>query len=193
VVRRKTKAIFEESASLQRRFLADNLAVFEKAVHALAGVLGRGNKVFFFGNGGSAADAQHLAAEFVNGYLIERPPLPALALTVDTSALTAIANDRSYEQVFEVQLKALGSDGDAAVGISTSGTSRNVVCGLEAAHRMGLVTVGFGGPPHAPMEKPCDYYFAVHGAPVPRIQETHQLAGHTMVEMVDEILFGQRK
>jgi D-sedoheptulose 7-phosphate isomerase len=193
VVKRKTSAIFEESIAVQRRFLAENLETFEKAVHAVAGVLGRGNKVFFFGNGGSAADAQHLAAEFVNGYLIERPPLPALALTTDTSVLTSIGNDRSFEEIFEVQLMALGEDGDAAVGISTSGKSRNVVRGLRAAKRMGLVTIGFGGPSAAPMREPCDYYFCVEGAPVPRIQETHQLAGHAMIEVIDQILFGPRK
>jgi D-sedoheptulose 7-phosphate isomerase len=193
VVKRKISAIFEESISLQRQFLTANLEIFEKAVHAMAGVLGRGNKIMFFGNGGSAADAQHLAAEFVNGYLIERPPLPALALTTDTSVLTAVSNDRSFEEVFEIQIMALGEDGDAAVGISTSGTSRNVVRALHAAKRMGLVTIGLGGPSSAPMREPCDYYFSVEGAPVPRIQEAHQLAGHAMIEVVDQILFGHRK
>lgn len=175
---------------LQESFITENLDVFEEIIRSIAGILGRGNKIVLFGNGGSAADAQHIAAEFVNRYLIDRPPLPAIALTTDTSVLTSIANDFSYDQIFEKQIKAIGSKGDAAVGISTSGASRNVIRGLHAARELGLITIGIGGPLESPMEKECRYYLGVHGGPTPRIQEVHLLIGHTIVELVDRILFG---
>jgi D-sedoheptulose 7-phosphate isomerase len=172
-------------------FLKTNLEVLEQVIYALAHIVEQGNKIMFFGNGGSAADAQHLAAEFVNRYMIDRPPLPAMALTTDSSVLTAIANDFSYEEVFSKQISALGKPGDAAVGISTSGNSPNVIRGLETARTMGLTTVGIGGPSQAPMRGACRYYLSIHGAPTPRIQETHLLVGHTLVELIDRSLFGR--
>lgn len=178
---------------LQESFITENLDVLEEIIRSIAGILGRGNKIVLFGNGGSAADAQHIAAEFVNRYLIDRPPLPAIALTTDTSVLTSIANDFSYDQVFEKQIKAIGGSGDAAIGISTSGTSSNVIRGLQAARELGLITIGIGGPVESPMKNECRYYLAVHGAPTPRIQEVHLLIGHTIVELVDRILFGSAK
>jgi D-sedoheptulose 7-phosphate isomerase len=182
--------IFKQSIRLKESFVEENLDALEETIRAIAGVLGRGNKILLFGNGGSAADAQHIAAEFVNRYIIDRPPLPAVALTTDSSVLTAIANDFDYEAVFEKQVKAIGKQGDAAVGISTSGKSPNVVRGLRVAREMGLITVGIGGPADSPMAKECRHYLAVDGAPTPRIQEVHLLIGHTMVEIVDSILFG---
>lgn len=183
--------IFEESARVRDHFLKTNLETLEHAIQALAVTVEQGKKIMFFGNGGSAADAQHLTAEFVNRYMIDRPPLPALALTTDTSVLTAIANDFSFEDVFSKQIRALGQPGDAAVGISTSGTSPNVIRGLATALDMGLTTVGIGGPFEAPMRETCRYYLAVQDAPTPRIQETHLIIGHTMVELIDRILFGR--
>jgi D-sedoheptulose 7-phosphate isomerase len=185
--------IFRLSMKLQESFITENLDVLEEIIRSIAGILGRGNKIVLFGNGGSAADAQHIAAEFVNRYLIDRPPLPAIALTTDTSVLTAIANDFSFDQIFEKQIKAIGSKGDAAVGISTSGTSRNVIRGLHAARELGLITIGIGGPPESPMKKECRYYLGVHGGPTPRVQEVHLLIGHTIVELVDRVLFGTFK
>lgn len=182
--------IFKLSMKMQERFITENLHVLEEIIRSIAGILGRGNKILLFGNGGSAADAQHIAAEFVNRYLIDRPPLPAIALTTDTSVLTSIANDFSYDQIFEKQVKAIGKNGDAAIGISTSGASRNVIRGLHAARQLGLITIGIGGPPQSPMKDECRYYLDVHGAPTPRIQEVHLLIGHTIVEIVDGILFG---
>ncbi|MEW6533174.1 MAG: SIS domain-containing protein [Thermodesulfobacteriota bacterium] len=184
--------IFNQSMELQQAFLRQNLSALEDVVRGLAAVLERGNKVLLFGNGGSAADAQHIAAEFVNKYLIDRPPLAAIALTTDTSILTAIANDVDYESVFDKQIRAIGKVGDAAIGISTSGTSRNVVRGLETARGSGLVTIGIGGPPDARMRDFCDHYLAVDGGTTPRIQEVHQVIGHLIVELVDELLFGTR-
>ncbi len=185
--------IFRLSMKLQESFITENLDVLEEIIRSIAGILGRGNKIVLFGNGGSAADAQHIAAEFVNRYLIDRPPLPAIALTTDTSVLTSIANDFSYDQVFEKQIKAIGGSGDAAIGISTSGTSSNVIRGLQAARELGLITIGIGGPVESPMKNECRYYLAVHGGPTPRIQEVHLLIGHTIVELVDRILFGSAK
>lgn len=184
--------IFNQSIELQRTCLRENLSALEEVVRGLAEVLERGNKLLLFGNGGSAADAQHIAAEFVNKYLIDRPPLAAIALTTDTSILTAIANDVEYEAVFDKQIRAIGKAGDAAIGISTSGTSRNVVRGLETARSLGLVTIGIGGPPNARMGDFCDHYLAVAGGATPRIQEAHQVIGHVIVELVDELLFGAR-
>jgi len=182
--------IFEESIRLKQIFLKENLDTLEQAIRELARVLEQGNKILLFGNGGSAADAQHITAEFVNRYMIDRPPLPAIALTTDTSVLTAISNDFSFEEVFAKQVRALGKSGDAAIGISTSGTSTNVVEALRMARELGLVTVGLGGPRGTAMQDNCDYYFSVDGGATPRIQEVHQVIGHTLVEAVDEILFG---
>lgn len=185
--------IFKQSIRLKESFVKENLDVLEETVRTVAGVLGRGNKILLFGNGGSAADAQHIAAEFVNRYMIDRPPLPAIALSTDTSVLTSIANDFGYEEVFEKQIKAIGRPGDAAVGISTSGTSSNVIRGLKVAREMGLISIGIGGPAGSPMEKECRHYLSVVGGPTPRIQEVQLVIGHTLVEIVDKILFGAAK
>ncbi len=181
--------IFEESARLQEDFVKIGLPVLQQTILTLAKVLERGNRILLFGNGGSAADAQHIAAEFVNRYMIDRPPLPAIALTTDTSVLTSIANDFGYDEVFEKQIRAIGREGDAALGISTSGRSSNVLRGLETAKQMGLVTVGLGGPPEAPMKDVSDFYLSIGGGRTPRIQEVHHIIGHALVEILDEILF----
>ena len=144
--------IFKQSMKLKECFVKENLDVLEETIRAIAGVLRRGNKILLFGIGGSAADAQHIAAEFVNRYMIDRPPLAAVALTTDTSVLTSIANDFSYEEIFEKQIKAIGNTGDAAVGISTSGTSANVMRGLRVARELGLIPIGIGGPVDCPDE-----------------------------------------
>lgn len=185
--------IFAQGARLRENFLGKNLVILEEAVRSLATALGRGNKILIFGNGGSAADAQHMAAEFVNRYLIDRPPLPAIALTTDTSILTAIGNDFAFDEIFEKQIKAIGKSGDVALGISTSGKSGNVVRGLKIANQMGLVTIGLGGPPESPMKQHCRYYLMVEGGSTPRIQEVHLVVGHCIVELVDRILFGPMK
>ncbi|MEJ2715677.1 MAG: D-sedoheptulose 7-phosphate isomerase [Deltaproteobacteria bacterium] len=189
-MKKRVAEIFEESISLKRAFLNENLEVLERIILGLAHVLEGGHKVLLFGNGGSAADAQHIAAEFVNRYLIDRPPLPAIALTTDSSVLTSIANDFSFKDVFAKQIRAIGRSGDAAIGISTSGRSENVVRGLEVAREIGLITIGFGGPPGTVMQDVCEHYLCVKSRSTPRIQEVHQLIGHTVVEVVDQVLFG---
>lgn len=166
-----------------------NLDALQDAILDVAETIRSQKKVLFFGNGGSAADAQHLAAEFVNRYLIDRPPLAAIALTTDTSVLTAISNDFGYDEIFEKQIKALGQKGDTAIGISTSGASRNVLRGLEAARDHGLITIGIGGPADSPMKSVCRRYLFVEGSSTPRIQEVHLVIGHIIVELVDEVLF----
>jgi D-sedoheptulose 7-phosphate isomerase len=192
-LRNRVLEIFRESIRLKESFLKANMEVLEEAIRTLASVLGQGNKILLFGNGGSAADAQHIAAEFVNRYIMDRPPLPAIALTTDSSVLTAISNDFGYEEIFEKQIKALGNKGDAAVGISTSGSSPNVLRGLKVAGQRGLIPIGIGGPTESPMKEVCRYYVPVEGAATPRIQEVHITIGHAIVEVVDHILFGTGK
>jgi len=189
-LKNRVQEIFKESIRVKQKFVDENLDKLWDAINCLANVLRRGNKILLFGNGGSAADAQHIAAEFVNRFMIDRPPLRAVALTTDTSVITAIANDFSYEEIFEKQVKALGRAGDAAIGISTSGKSLNVNRGLRVARQLGLITVGIGGPADSPMRKECDHYLSVEGGPTPRIQEVHLVIGHTLCEGVDRILFG---
>src|SRR3989338_5761460 len=136
-----TKA-FEESIQAKRAFLKENLSMLMSAIDAIAEAFLRGNKFLIFGNGGSAADAQHIAAEFVTRSRIERPPLPALALTTDTSAITSIANDYDYKEIFSKQIKALGKEGDVALAISTSGNAANVLAAIEVCKKLKIATIG---------------------------------------------------
>ena len=148
-----------------------------------------GGKLIVFGNGGSAADAQHIAAEFVGRFQLERDPLPALALSVNTSALTAIANDYGYEDVFARQLRGLGSAGDVALGISTSGRSVNVNSALSAARSMGMITLGLTGGSGGDMADVCDHLIVIPADETPRIQEGHILVAHVICEIVESALF----
>lgn len=150
--------------------------------------LASGGKILLCGNGGSAADAQHLAAEFVNRFLIDRPALPALALTTDASALTAIGNDLDFSQIFARQVEALGRKGDMLVGISTSGSSANVLAALQSARRAGLCTLGLTGQ-GGDMAPFCDILLAVPSRHTPLIQETHIAAGHLLCQLTDYYLF----
>ena len=154
-------------------------------------VLRAGHRAFLFGNGGSAADAQHMAAEFVGRYLRERPGLPVVALTVNSSSLTAIANDYSYDAVFARQLEALGTAGDMAIGISTSGNSRNVLRAIDAAKRKGMVSVGLTGQGGGQLKGLADRCICVPSADTPRVQEAHILIGHILAEIVETELFGE--
>jgi D-sedoheptulose 7-phosphate isomerase len=181
---------FDESVRVKQAFLRDNLEVLTRAIDAVVAAFKSGNKLLLFGNGGSAADAQHIAAEFTNRFLIEREPLPALALTTDTSALTAIANDYDYTQVFSKQLKALGKAGDIALGISTSGNSANVLVAFEVCKQLGIKTIGLTGGSGGQMVGNVDYLLNVsEGKATARIQETHILVGHVICEIVDQKLF----
>jgi len=181
---------FEESVRVKQAFLHDNLATLTQVIDAIVAAFRNGNKLLLFGNGGSAADAQHIAAEFTNRFRIERPPLPALALTTDTSALTAIANDYDYARVFVKQLQALGKAGDVAMAISTSGHSPNVLAAVETCKQLKITTVGLTGGDGGKMVGKVDYLLCVAAScDTARIQETHILIGHVICEMVDQNLF----
>ena len=149
-------------------------------------VLKRGNKVLLCGNGGSAADAQHIAAELTGRYKTERRGLPAIALTTDTSALTAISNDYGYAKVFDRQVEALANKGDLLIGISTSGNSSNIISALECAKALGCHTIGFSGRDGGKMNEVCDINLVVPSNDTPRIQEIHILLGHTLCQIVDD-------
>jgi D-sedoheptulose 7-phosphate isomerase len=179
----------QESLALKQAILADQalLDTVAKVGQELAGTLQRGGKIFFFGNGGSAADAQHLAAELIGRFEKERRALPALALTANTSALTAtaIGNDDSYEVVFARQLEGLGSRGDAAVGISTSGKSPNVLSALRSAKKMGILGVGLTGQCSPDMAELVDYCISIPSKRTARVQEAHILLGHILCEIIE--------
>jgi D-sedoheptulose 7-phosphate isomerase len=183
---------FDESIRVKQAFLRDNLDTLTHVINAIVAVFKSGNKLLLFGNGGSAADAQHIAAEFTNRFLIERPPLPALALTTDTSALTAIGNDYDYSQIFVKQLQALGKPGDIALAISTSGNSPNVLAAIETCKQLKISTIGLTGGSGGKMVDQVDYLLRVsEGKNSPRIQETHILVGHVICDIVDQTLFAK--
>jgi D-sedoheptulose 7-phosphate isomerase len=156
---------------------------------ACVAALRAGGKVLFAGNGGSAADAQHLAGEFVSRFNFDRPGLAGIALTTDTSVLTAIGNDYGYEHVFRRQVQALARRGDVLLGLSTSGNSPNVVAALSEARALGVVTVGFTGNRNGRMDSLCDHLVRVPSALTPRIQEGHIAIGHTLCGVVESMMF----
>jgi D-sedoheptulose 7-phosphate isomerase len=191
--------LLNEAIAGQLRETADNLRTMSEdaALHtALARVaeaciaaLRRGHKILFAGNGGSAADAQHLAGELVSRFNYDRPGLPAFALTTDTSVLTAIGNDYGYERVFARQIEAVGVAGDVFIGISTSGRSPNVLQALRVAREKGLVTVGLTGRGGGEMPALCDHCLRVPADATPRIQEGHIALGHTLCWLIERALF----
>ncbi len=183
--------ILEDSLAVKRSAIQTNMALINTASRKLAECLQAGHKLLIFGNGGSAADAQHIAAEFVNRFRIERPPLAAIALTTDTSALTAIGNDYHFDQVFSKQVQALGRKGDIAWGISTSGNSANVVKALETAKGLGIYTLAMTGA-GGKMASLADLTFKVASDVTARVQETHITIAHILCELVDRILFAKQ-
>jgi len=181
---------FEESVLAKKAFLEENLNSLVTVINLLAAAFSNGKKFLLFGNGGSAADAQHIAAEFVNRFRIERRPLPALALTTDTSAITSIANDYDYKDIFAKQVKALGKEGDIALAISTSGNAENVLAAVDACKELKIISVGLTGGDGGKLAKRADYLLCVsEGKNTARVQETHILVGHVICEMVDQKLF----
>jgi len=180
---------FEESTRVKERFAKENIDGLLKAAQRLSSCFSADHKLLLFGNGGSAADAQHIAAEFVNRFSVERKPLPAVALSTDTSILTSIANDYSFDEVFSKQIKALGRRDDIAFGISTSGNSKNVVVAMKTAREMGLYTMGLTGCNGGALADCCDLALIVDSQATPRIQETHVTAAHILCELVERILF----
>lgn len=182
---------FEDSAEAKLKFVSEHADRIRQLAELLAGAFREGNKVLLFGNGGSAMDASHLAAEFVGRYRRERAPLAAMSLSADQAKLTCIANDYGYDEVFSRQIQALGKPGDVAIGISTSGNSPNVLKGLQAARRQGLVTVAWTGGTGGKLVGQADHVFIVPSTVVARIQETHITLGHVLCELVDEALLGK--
>ncbi len=159
------------------------------AAQACIASLKAGGKVLFAGNGGSAADAQHMAGEFVSRFAFDRPGMAAIALTTDTSILTAIGNDYGYEKLFERQVQALGRSGDVLVAYTTSGQSPNILRALEAARSRGIVTVGFTGNRGGPIVELCDHLLAVPSADTPKVQEGHLVLGHILCGLVENAMF----
>jgi len=185
-----TERMFQESIQAKQA-LCDTA---KETIVKMAELLGRAflakHRLFIFGNGGSAADAQHLAAEFVNRFQIERPPLPATALTVDTSILTSIANDYDFDDIFAKQLRALAQPGDVALAISTSGRSSNVISAAKWARANGVVTIGLGGSSETEMDLYCDIILHVPSLVTARVQECHITVGHIICAHVDKMIFG---
>jgi D-sedoheptulose 7-phosphate isomerase len=185
------KKLIEASVAVKQELLCsgDVLLAIAKTSEILIDALQKGNKVLLFGNGGSAADAQHIAAELVGRFAFNRPALPALALSVNTSCVTAIGNDFGFEQVFSRQLEALGRPGDVAIGISTSGNSANVLHALTTAKKIGLHTVSLTGRNGGCLRSVADHCICTPSTETPRIQECHILIGHIISELVERQIF----
>lgn len=190
----RVRRSIEASISVKQQLLDDSetVAALAKVAEILIAVFKKGNKPLLFGNGGSAADAQHLAAEFVGRFAFNRPALPALALSVNTSCITAIGNDYGYETVFARQIEALGRSGDLAIGMSTSGNSANVIQGLTVAKKMGLYTVALTGASGGKLKATVDYCLCAPSNETPRIQECHTLMGHIISELAEEMIFHEK-
>lgn len=179
-----------ESIAAKEAFAREEGGKIARLVVWIVDTLNRDGKVIIFGNGGSAADAQHMAAEFVNRFMIDRRPLAALALTTDSSILTSIGNDFSFDDIFSKQIQALGRPGDLALGISTSGNSPNVVKGVEVAGQMGLKTVVLTGGTGGRLKEMADLALNVPTKRTPHIQEVHLWIEHLVCQLVDEVMFG---
>jgi len=171
---------------------AESVSIIAEVSERVVDTITKGNKVLLFGNGGSAADAQHIAAEFVGRFAFDRPALPALALSVNTSCVTAIGNDYGFDLVFSRQIEALARQGDLAVGISTSGNSSNVLHALSVARKMGLCVVALTGCTGGKLKNVVDYCICAPSNQTPRIQECHILIGHIISELVEETIFHEQ-
>jgi len=187
----KIISIVSESIAVKNKVLTDRklLKVVEEVIAVIISALKNGNRIYFCGNGGSAADAQHLAAEFSGRFYIDRDALPAEALHCNTSYLTAVANDYSYDVVYARLIKGIAKKGDILVGLSTSGNSVNIINAFEAARTKGVVTIAFTGETGGIMKTLSDYLINVPSKDTPRIQESHILLGHIICQMVEEQYF----
>lgn len=184
----KIAAILQETGRLHRELPDAQIELAGKSVAVIAKAVSLGRKVIWFGNGGSATQSQHMAAEFVGRFLKERRSLPSISLTENMASVTAIANDYSYDQVFSRQLEGLGQSGDVAIGLSTSGNSKNVLLALEQAKRMQMATIGFTGQTGGKMLSVCDICFCVPSTTTARIQEVHLTLGHILCGLVEDEL-----
>ena len=188
----KIKEIIRESIATKQRILddAEMIETLRKVSEVTAHALKNGNKVLFCGNGGSAADAQHIAAELSGRFYSDRDPLPAEALHVNTSYLTAVANDYSFDVVYSRMVKGIGKNGDVLFGISTSGNSKNIILAIEEAKKAGIIAIGLTGESGGKMHNLCNYIVRVPSTDTPRIQESHILIGHIICLLIEEQLFG---
>jgi D-sedoheptulose 7-phosphate isomerase len=180
-----------ESVKAKEDFVKENTGNLILISEQVASAFTRDRKLLICGNGGSAADAQHIAAEFVNRFMLERPPLPAIALTTDTSIITSVGNDYSFEDIFSKQIKAIGMEGDVLLAISTSGNSANVISAAKTARGQGIYTVAFSGGDGGRLVSLVDRALVVKSNTTARIQETHIFAAHLICQLVDHILFLQ--
>lgn len=178
----------QDAIETKQRFFAIHEDLIEACARRIVGALRVGGKLLLFGNGGSAADCQHIAAEFINRFQMERRPLPAVALTCDTSVITSIGNDYSFEEIFSKQVQALGHKGDIAIGISTSGNSPNVIRAATAAKAQGLTIVGFSGT-EGKLKEISDMAFCVESPVTARVQEVHITLGHILCDLSERMLF----
>jgi D-sedoheptulose 7-phosphate isomerase len=178
-----------EGIKAQEEFVRENSAKVIQLAEKIASAFTRERKLMLCGNGGSAADAQHLAAEFVNRFLLERPPLPAVSLTTDTSVITSVANDYSFEEIFTKQIKAIGVEGDVLLAITTSGNSPNVLSALKTARKMGIYSALLTGGNGGKARDLADLCLSVKSGSTPRIQEVHIFSGHLICQLVDHLLF----
>ncbi len=189
----KIKDIIGTAVSVKSQLLQDEkiIAVVDDCINLIVDAFKNGNKVLFCGNGGSAADAQHLAAEFSGRFYIDRPALPAEALHCNTSYLTAVANDYSYDMIYARLLQGIGNKADVLIGLSTSGNSNNIIKAFEVAKQKGMITIGFTGAGGGAMKALSDHLLNVPSMDTPRIQECHMLLGHIICQLVEEKLFGE--
>jgi D-sedoheptulose 7-phosphate isomerase len=187
----KIKKIISDSIAVKQLVLSDEklLATVQEVAQKMVACLRNGGRIYFCGNGGSAADAQHLAAEFSGRFYTDRRALPAEALHCNTSYLTAVANDYSYDVVYARLIDGIANEGDFVVGLSTSGNSRNIVKAFESARAKNVTTVGFTGKEGGKMKNLSDYLLNVPSSDTPRIQESHIMLGHIICQMVEEIYF----
>lgn len=188
-MKEKILKAFEESVSVKQDFIKENIERVIEVSKLLSDTFSNGNKLITFGNGGSAADASHIAGEFVNRFKKERPGLPAIALNTDTAVLTSIANDYDFSEVFARQIKALAQEGDVVIAISTSGNSPNILKAVDAAKKKKLKIIVFTGTKGDKLAAKADYAFTIPSSNTPRIQETYITLGHVLCQMVEEILF----
>lgn len=188
------KDIISASIKVKQVLLTDEkvINIATECVAVIVNAFNAGNKVLFCGNGGSAADAQHLAAEFSGRFYIDRDALPAEALHCNTSYLTAIGNDYSYDVIFSRLIKGIGKKGDVLIGLSTSGNSSNIIKAFEIAKQKEMITIGFTGQTGGKMKENTDYLLNVPSTDTPRIQESHILIGHIICQLVEEQLFGNK-
>jgi D-sedoheptulose 7-phosphate isomerase len=186
---RIVEKILADSLKVKEAFIRENTSNLVNLAETIADAFTSDHKLLLCGNGGSASDSQHIAAEFVNRYILERPPLPALALTTDTSIMTSVGNDYSFDDIFSKQVKALGMEGDVLLALSTSGNSKNLLSAVRDARNQGIYTAGFLGGDGGELAKRVDLALVAKSQITPRIQEAHILAGHILCHLVDYIVF----